>query len=347
MRVLLQTALHLEFNAMKTYLTNLKPETHPTTGSRYEKGIFTHNGKHAEILLVETGAGNVRAAEETTRALQYFNPDVAFFVGVAGGIKDVKLGDVVASTKVIGYEMGKDNVEFQPRLDTLQSAYSLQQIAKHLLRDNEWKKDLPSGSRDQVKAYVEPIAAGDKVVASEKAVAYQYLRKYCSDALAVAMEGNGFMVAAHAHNTEAIEIRGISDMISDKAEADASGSQPRAADNAAAFLFAMISQLLSDVNSNAGISDVNNKADITDDTYRTQLLTTLLELYPQGPEQDEIWKRAGGDVSILTNSMNRRSQWYNALERLALGGGGSKINLQKLVAQVKMDHPNSQNPLLK
>ncbi|WP_273209125.1 5'-methylthioadenosine/S-adenosylhomocysteine nucleosidase [Runella zeae] len=336
MRILLQTALHLELNAMKAYLSDVKSETHPETGSKYERGIFSYQGRQAEVLLVETGAGNVRAAEETTRAIEHFNPDSAFFVGVAGGLKDVKLGDVVASTKVIGYEMGKDDDEFRPRLDTLQSAYSLQQIAKQLLRDDNWKKDLPEENRDQIAAYVEPIAAGDKVVASERAVAFQYLRKFCSDALAVAMEGNGFMVAAHAHNTEAMEIRGISDMISDKAEADASGSQPRAADNAAAFAFAIIRQKL---------TDTKKKNNIKDSVFRGKLLNTLLEMYPQGPEQDDIWKRAGGDVSILSNSMSRRSQWYNALERLALGGGGAKMTLQTLIEQVRIDYPNLQNDL--
>ena len=321
---------------MRAYLSDVKSETHPETGSKYERGIFFFQGSYAEVLLVETGAGNVRAAEETTRALQYFNPDSAFFVGVAGGLKDVKLGDVVASTKVIGYEMGKDDDEFLPRLDTLQSAYSLQQIAKQLLRDDIWKKDLPEKNRDQIAAFVEPIAAGDKVVASERAVAFNYLRKFCSDALAVAMEGNGFMVAAHAQNTEAIEIRGISDMIRDKEEADASGSQPKAADNAAAFVFAMIRQRL---------IDAQKKNDIRDSAFRSKLLNTLVEMYPQGPEQDDIWKRAGGDVSILTNSMNRRSQWYNALERLALGGGGAKISLQTLIEQVKIDNPNSRKDL--
>ena len=337
MRILLQTALSLELDAMRAYLSDVKSETHPETGSKYERGVFSYQGGQAEVLLVETGAGNVRAAEETTRALHYFNPDAAFFVGVAGGLKDVKLGDVVASTKVIGYEMGKDDDVFLPRLDALQSAYSLQQIANQLLRSDTWKKDLPEENRNQITTYVGPIAAGDKVVASERAVAFGYLRRFCSDALAVAMEGNGFMVAAHAHNIGAIEIRGISDMICDKEEADASGSQPKAADNAAAFAFAMIGQRL---------TDAKSKNDIRDSAFRGKLLDALVEMYPQGPEQDDIWKRAGGNVSILTNSMNRRSQWYNALERLSVGGGGTEITLQTLIKQVRIDNPRVQKDFL-
>src|SRR3546814_10588702 len=56
------------------------------------------------------------------------------------------------------------------------------------------------------------------------------------------MEGNGFLIAARPHHAHAIEIRGISDLIENKADADAGGSQPRAAANAAAFCFEMINQ---------------------------------------------------------------------------------------------------------
>lgn len=50
-------------------------------------------------------------------------------------------------------------------------------------------------------------------------------------------------------------------------------------------------------------------------------------MYPQGPEQEDIWKRAGGDTTILINSVSRQSQWYNAIEKLSLGGGGIDITL--------------------
>lgn len=327
-KILIMTALELEFKAVKSYLKDVKPVRHPDTGSTYEEGLYESNGSKFSILLVESGAGNVRAADETGRAIQFFKPQYVFFVGVAGGIKDVKLGDVVASTKVIGYEMGKDDLMYKPRLDSVPSSYILEQIAKQVKRDAKWV--LNNKDENDYKAFVSPIAAGEKVVASNRSVTYGYLKQYCSDAVAVDMEGNGFLIASRPYGVHAIEVRGISDLIDNKEEADASGSQPVAATNAAAFAFSMIDQLETD---HLYMRDTN------DLKIRKKLVEELVKLYPQGPEQDDIWKRAGGDVSILINSTSRKSQWFNAIEKLYLGGGGTHITVKSLIDEIKVDYP--------
>lgn len=335
--ILIITALSLEFLAVKKYLTEIQTVIHPTTGSVYNSGKYTTEKTIFNVLVVEAGAGNVRAADETGRAIQYFTPEYVFFVGVAGGLKDVKIGDVVASTKVIGFEMGKADVEFKPRFDSVQSSYILEQIAKHIKRENKWMEKTKHINLSIIpEAFVQPIAAGEKVVSSNKSTAYTYLKQYCSDAVAVDMEGNGFLVAARPYNVHAIEIRGISDLIENKQAADAEGSQPLAAANAAAFTFEMLENL-------------SNNVSLTQDTntlvFRKELVHELVKLYPQGPEQDEIWKRAGGDVSILINSSSRKSQWYNAIEKLLLGGGGNSITIESLINEVKGDYPNLINDL--
>ncbi len=324
-KILILTALSLEFTAVKAHLNDLKREVHPTTNSEY--GRANYNG--FDILIGETGAGNTRSADETGRAIAYFKPDYVFFVGVAGGIKDVKLGDVVASTKVIGFEMGKDDIEFKGRPDTIPSSYALEQLAKHISREAKWIELNVLGIEQSPASFVGPIAAGEKVLASNRSIAYQYLRENFSDALAVDMEGNGFLVAARPYKAEAIEIRGISDLIEGKEEADASGSQPIAAANASAFCFAMINSMKTE--------DIT--ADISTIEGRKQLVNILVQLYPQGPEDNDIWKRSGGDVSLLINSNNRRSQWYGLIEKLAQGGGGN-ITLYKLLVEVKADFPD-------
>lgn len=327
-KILILTALELEFQAVKSYLKEIKPVKHPETGSTYEEGVYESDGNRFSILLVEGGAGNVRAADETGRAIQFFKPQYVFFVGVAGGVKDVKLGDIVASTKVIGYEMGKDDVMYKPRLDSVPSSYILEQVAKQVKRDRKWMPG--NGEENNPEAFVNPIAAGEKVVASNKSVTYNYLKQYCSDAVAVDMEGNGFLIASRPYDVHAIEVRGISDLIENKEEADASGSQPVAAAHAAAFTFSMIDQLKTNRPYMRETSDLE---------IRKKLVDELVKLYPQGPDQDDIWKRSGGDVSLLINSASRRSQWFSAIEKLYLGGGGPTITIKALINEVKTDYP--------
>jgi adenosylhomocysteine nucleosidase len=330
MKILIVTALSLEFEAAKAFLMNVRPVTHPSTGTIYDTGIYTAGEKTIEVYLLEAGAGNVRAAEETGRAIDFFKTEFVFFVGVAGGIKDVKLGDVVASTKIIGYEMGKDEEVFKPRPDTLQSSYRLEQLAKYVKREKVWQKMVKTDYGITPEAFVQPIAAGEKVVASERSLTYSYLKKYCSDAFAIEMEGNGFLVAARAHHANAIVVRGISDLIENKEQSDASGYQPIAADNAAAFAFAMIGEL--------GETASNPKDGGTLEYHRA-LVEVLVSLYPGGPEEEDIWKRAGGDVSILINSSSRKSQWFHAVGKLMSGGGGKTITLSTLAKAIAVDHP--------
>lgn len=330
-KILIITALSLEFTEVKRFIKNDKPVTHPT-GIVYSKGEYSQGGNVHEVLLVETGAGNIRAADETGRAIEFFKPDFVFFVGIAGGIKDVNLGDVVASTKVVGFETGKADVEFKPRFDSIPASYILEQTARHVHRENLWIIKTDNDSGNLLKSFVQPIAAGEKVVSSNRSEVFKYLKKYCSEAVAVDMEGIGFLLAARPYAAHAIEVRGISDLIENKAESDASGSQPIAARNAAAFTFEIIDQLSQRISLTKNIHTVE---------FKNKLVNKLTEIYDQGPEQDNIWKRAGGDVSILSNSSSRKSQWYDAIDKLSKGGGGKVISLESLVNQVNEDFPNS------
>ena len=90
--------------------------------------------------MTETGPENAGAARDTERALGRIGPQVAMFVGVAGGLRDVSIGDIVVASKIYAYESGKAESEFRARPEVRESSYELQQRARAEARSREWTK---------------------------------------------------------------------------------------------------------------------------------------------------------------------------------------------------------------
>lgn len=76
------------------------------------------------------------------------------------------------------------------------------------------------------------------------------------------------------------------------------------------------------------------------DTTFELMSSTLPILYPLGPCEQNVWERAGGDVSLLRLQGSGRTMWFSALKLLKLGGGGANITINTLFDAVKDDFPN-------
>jgi nucleoside phosphorylase len=244
-RAVMITALPVEYLAVKRHLKNVAERIHDQ-GSIYETGRFDVSDVVTwEVLIAEIGAGNPGAAGETERAIAFFDPEVAMFVGVAGGVKSVVLGDVVVATKVYGYESGKAKEEFLARPEVYSSTYDLQQRARAEAKRKDWLDRVEDRRHPHV--FVGPIASGEKVIASRRSGLYQFLSSNYSDALAVEMEGRGFLQATHSNpRIRSLVVRGISDLLSNKQRSDASGWQSRAATHASAFAFEILAKFCPD-----------------------------------------------------------------------------------------------------
>ncbi|MDQ2905492.1 MAG: NB-ARC domain-containing protein [Ktedonobacteraceae bacterium] len=237
------TALQVEYQAVRTHLVDLCEKIHPL-GTVYEQGQFSGESYVWDVGLVEIGAGNIFAAFEVERAISYFKPVLVLFVGIAGGLRDVQLGDIVAATKVYGYESGKVKKIFQTRPHIGQSTYRMEQRARAEARKQDWLQRLKEAPPLPPRVFVAPIAAGEKVMADTNAAIVRSLKANYTDALAVEMESIGFLLAVHANQrVEALIIRGISDLIDNKSEADAANFQEVAARHASAFAFQILAKL--------------------------------------------------------------------------------------------------------
>lgn len=245
--VVIFTALPIEFKAVIAHLEKTHEVTHPK-GTVYECGEFYSSGQSWKVAVVENGPGNTSAALEVQRAIDYFDPKIILFVGVAGGIKDVSICDVIAGTKVYGYESGKVESEcFKQRPVSFEPSYPLKQRAMAVARKNEWQQRVRNYNPASLpRAFVGPIAAGEKVIASTESLLYQFIKDNYGDALGVEMEGFGFHEAAHHNGVDAIVIRGVSDLIDGKSKSDATGSQEKASHNASAFAFEILSKFIID-----------------------------------------------------------------------------------------------------
>jgi nucleoside phosphorylase len=260
LRAVILTALPVEFKAVRSFLADITERQHPQ-GNVYERGEFSSDGKTWDIGIAEIGAGNPMAAMETERAIEFFKPQVILFVGIAGGIKDVNIGDVVAATKIYGYESGKAEAElFKLRPELGLGAYALVERAKAEARNESqnWLQRLPSVPKIKPNVKVAPIAAGEKVIAATESAICEFIKTNYSDAVAVEMEGYGFLKAAYANQqrSSAIVVRGISDLIDNKNSGRGKKSEKARQEKAALHASAFAFQILANFDPNIGVTGV-------------------------------------------------------------------------------------------
>ncbi len=253
--IVILTAIQEEYMAVKSYLKEVVEADHDDT--TYEVGIYSLYDKDiAKVIIRECGAKNSIAAQETERAINNFQPQAIFFVGIAGSRKpkDFSLGDVIFPEKIYSYEGGKSEKNaFSARPDLAGTTYTLYEIAKKERRKDDWKSLIKNVCQNEIKADLGVIASGEKLIEHYESDIGKILAEHYNDTSAVEMEGFGFAKAATKQGRSRSQmmigvVRGISDIIEQpgkKKKEIVSDRRPDnakqiASDTAAAFAYWLI-----------------------------------------------------------------------------------------------------------
>lgn len=247
---LIITSLKVEYQAVCEHLSNIHEEL-LLHGTLCERGTFAATDHEWDITTLITSAGNASAAFETERAINYLQPEIVLFVGIAGGLKDVRIGDVVVATKIYSYEQDRADRDFPIRREVATTSYALIQRARACAKNEDWllrTGALSTGdsqsSEGLSRVFIAPIVAGEKGIVAPSPL-YGVLRSIYSDAVAVEMEGQGygFLTAIQANQSvQMLVIRGITELLDDKSRADKSRALT-AARHASAFAFQLLATL--------------------------------------------------------------------------------------------------------
>lgn len=238
------------YRIMRRFFDDVQEDLH-TTGTLYERGSFlSASGRATAALLMESG-DNVRTASETERALNYYTPEVILSVGLADGIADVGIGDVVVASKVYYYEPTKEGLKPLTMPEIGNPGYRARQRATFEAGKFDWLRHLPGEcASPEPRVALAPVAAGAKILTSTRSAASMLLRTHFSDAVAVDTQGYGFLQAVHANLSrehqpalEALVVRGIKDLVNGPLAPSTREEQAIAAQRACAFAFHVLTLL--------------------------------------------------------------------------------------------------------
>lgn len=288
MDIVILTPLLVEYIPVRGLLTDISTES--KDNHLYEVGAFKGVYYDYQVAIRQTGSKIAALALATEKAIQHYRPSLMLLLGVAGGIKDVDLGDIVVGTKAYGYEFGKESADgFKSRPEAMEFDEELVEFLTHFAKQEAWLQEAQTLEFPTV--HFGPIASGNKVVANDFSSSANHIKENFNDTLAIEMEAIGFAKAtARYPDVRIMNIRGVSDLLSGKGKADRTGSQEAAMRHVVAFTKVFLNQL----------NFPNYKRIIMTHSELAEHVTTLLfkHLQPnfRQPEQSALAKGTPGTL---------------------------------------------------
>ncbi|MCR9100279.1 MAG: 5'-methylthioadenosine/S-adenosylhomocysteine nucleosidase [bacterium] len=236
--VLVLAPLMVEYLGIRSMLASVQDFIDPKTNIGYSVGYLKGVSNEVRIALRKCGKGRLAVSEGVREGLDLFKPELLVLFGTAGGLRKVEIGDIVVGTAGYDYESGQvgDNHFFSRPMGLPANRLWIEKAEQQALQKT-WMLDLPASIASSPNVFFGPVASGDKVLQSNTAPLAKMLRERFNDAIALEMESYAFLYAASKHLTiDTLMIRGISDRLGDKVDANANNSRELAVTNAAVFL---------------------------------------------------------------------------------------------------------------
>ena len=117
------TALDVECRAVLRHLPEWTQEV--VEGTVFYRGRFADH----DVVVAEAGPGNAAAAALIERAIRHFNPRLALFVGVAGGVRMFRLATSSSPQKSMARIRQGELKTFKPRAEVFRAAHEIEQPA--------------------------------------------------------------------------------------------------------------------------------------------------------------------------------------------------------------------------
>lgn len=236
-RILVLTVTDTEYRAVCGAFASTE-EWNGSSGDTYER-FRSGEGDNYEVYISKIPEmGNATAAAAATRAVADIQPALAILAGIAGGLKDVELGDIVIGTEVFQYHSGKViDQSFLSRPTSHRSDHRIVAQARSQRLTTDFRALCENDLGRHPVVHLGVIVSGEQVQASRHSHEYIAIQRHYSHALCLEMEGYGFLAALHPFNTiQKIVLRAISDLCGGKGATDAEGWQHKALEGLVRFL---------------------------------------------------------------------------------------------------------------
>lgn len=178
---------------------------------------------------------------------------------------------------------------------------------------------------------------GRVIIASSRASETSLILHGASNSLFTEHLVGALKGAAYTQGDGLIRVFDVFNHVSDKVKASVPGKQHpifKASDLEDNFPIALDCGGIKSITSAVNINNTDEP------TVWRQLEEVFADLYPAGPQDQDIWIRAGGDISRLRLNGTGRVQWFSALRTMRQGGGGQAINKHSLILAALQDFPH-------